>query len=60
MKTYRIRGHLLILERVPHNGIVAATAIPDSGEAIHRRFIGYSSREIVAEMRALIKLEVGG
>jgi hypothetical protein len=53
MKTESIGQYLLIFERTP-TGIVNVSAVPDTGETIRARFIGYGEAQILREMRALL------
>jgi hypothetical protein len=46
-------GYLIIEERYSWGSEVSA--IPDSGETIRQKFIGYTKKEIVQKVRDLIK-----
>ena len=53
-KTYGSFMGYLILEEKHHWGY-EVTAIPDCGEVIRQKFIGYTKKEMVQRVRDLIK-----
>lgn len=55
MKNYTIGQYLIMLEKL-HDGAIAVSAIPDNGETIHRRFYGYTQKELRKEIEAMVRL----
>ena len=53
MKTCNFRGYLIALDR--HHWGYEAVAIPDHGETIRQKFIGYTRAEMIEAMRDLIR-----
>ena len=53
MKTYEYKGYLIGLDRYQWG--FEAYAIPDAGETIRQKFIGYTKAEMLAAMRELIR-----
>jgi hypothetical protein len=47
------KGHLIVTETTP-TGFIVASAIPDEGEPIRRRFAFYTMPEVLDMMRELI------
>lgn len=47
------KGHLILTETTP-TGFIVASAIPDEGETIRRRFSFYTMPEVLDMMRNLI------
>jgi hypothetical protein len=55
MKPFNYRGHLIVLKYYSWGYEMAA--IPDNGETIRKKFIGYSLAEMVSIMKKTIRGE---
>lgn len=47
------KGYLIILER--HHWGYEAAAIPDHGETIRHKFIGYTKKEMLTRIKEMIR-----
>jgi hypothetical protein len=55
MKPLDYKDYLITFDR--HHWGIEAWAIPDHGETIRHKFIGYTKKEMIATMKSLIESE---